>query len=205
MQDNFRELASRFAHVHILTPKDLHAQCEGLTQRPDLSGYVLTGWVSDEEAKMVEDRRLPHATRFSLYPTPSGIAVAVATLQAGSLQLRWFIPLVDERPHAWLQWSIEHARIAHLLNIGEGKQVTWCQMPLVFEQADTLKARLEAPRAVNFVSAFSECALLNARFAHIDAVPTCIPHVSVRTVRVFAVTDGLAEALNASPQGSTRH
>ena len=78
-------------------------------------------------------------------------------------------------------------------------------MPIVFERAEALKARPQAPRATDCVSAISECALLKARFATWMALPSCIPGIPVRKVRVIAVSDGLQEALNPSPKATDRH
>jgi len=199
------QLASRMVHGQILTPEDLKAECQELKQRPDLSGYVLTGWVTETEAAMIEDRALPHAARFSLYPTPSDGTVAVTTLQAGPLQVRWFVPLIDERPRAWVRWSVDHSMLGCLLEIGEGRQVTWCQMPLSFAGREVLEKVLAKPFKVDYAKLFVECAVLNAQFAYDDTVPTCVPGVPVTQVRCIAVTDGLTETAQAAPAEQQTH
>jgi hypothetical protein len=192
-----KELAERMVHGTILTPGELQAAAQGLKQRPELNGYAITGWVSEAEAALLEDQQMERGVRFTLYPLPCGVLVAVSTFQAGPMQLRWFVPLVDERPRAWLQWSIAHSTVAALLEVGDGRQVTWCHLPLPFDRRAELEELLAQPITAECADAFTEAAAVNAHFAQDDAVPSCVPGVQVTQVRVVAVCDGLYDALRA--------
>lgn len=205
MQNNLMALAQRMSRGTILTPEALKAECRVLKQRPQLDGYALTGWVSEAEAAMIEDAALPHAARFSLYPTPSDAMVAVTTLQSGPLQVRWFVPLIDELPCAWMRWSAAQATFGCLLDIGEGRQVTWTQLPLPPQAHEAVEKGLAQMQVRDHAQLLVECAVLNAQFAYDDTVPTCLPGVAVTQVRCIAVTDGLTGAAQAAPAEQQMH
>lgn len=193
------DLRNRIVKGRILTPGELHTAASGLKQRPDLTGFALTGWVSEAEAALLESPDATRGVRFQLYPLPCGAIVAVSTLQANELQLRWYVPLIDSRPREWLRWSIAHSTLAALLEIGVGRQVTWCSLPLPFEPRRELEELLATPGNIDCAAAFAEAAMVNGYFAYDDAVSSCVPQVEVKQVRVVSVCDGLYSALQTPP------
>jgi hypothetical protein len=123
--------------------------------------------------------------------TSGGARAALATVQAGNLQLRWFVPLIGEQPCAWLRWSTAHAVFSYLVDIGQGKQVSWGSTSLDPEHHKATEALLVESQALDYGAVFAELAVANAQYVYNEAVPSCLSGIAVEQVRLIAVCDGL--------------
>jgi hypothetical protein len=168
------------------------AKAEGrLTQRPDLDGYLLAVKVSDEYVCRFEEPGVRKVgVCFHLHPLPSGVMLAVPTIQVGGIQTRVAVPLFDKKSIEWAHWCVASKKVSWLLDIGEKYQVALLSFSQNFSQVDNLHSLIDGSR--QDVSAYKialDMARATKQLTGNSAIVSCIPREKVTEVNLGLVQD----------------
>jgi hypothetical protein len=110
-----------------------------VAQHADRDEYLLELKVSDAYLFHFEQ---PGPTkigvRFHLFPLPSGVMLAVPTIQIGGIQTRVAVPLFDKKSMAWARWCLGSKKVTWLLDCGEKHKVVSLSISQNFLEAHEL-------------------------------------------------------------------
>lgn len=140
----------------LLSPEQLKSELNTLKQRPSASGYALYTTLPDAVVRYIESPLLAHATQLGVARTRAGIICVILTVQTGSVQARFIVPMLTDKAIAWLLEAAEEKHeMQCLVNIVETHQVAQVRVinPLADDPEDQwpmVKALLDSPaRAMN--------------------------------------------------------
>lgn len=183
-------MAQRVGGAKLLGPAEVHALGLTLKQRPELGGFGLRVNLSDKQLRSFERHGARQALRFPVYPLPSGVMLAVPTLQVDNLQVRIAVPLFDDKACSWANWCVRAQRVRWLVDIEEVNQTALVDLQQDFPEPRVVLELIErSQRDADMEALARDMVSAVAALAGDDAIPSCVGGMQVRDVKLGVVGD----------------
>ncbi len=188
------DVSSRIHLAKVLLPEQVAREQSSLKQRPNLPPYLIHTSLPDDVVTRLEGQRdAPLLPRFTVFPLPCGPMLAVATVQAGDLQLRTAVPLVDLPAYAWVQSCTERGELAWLVEVLQRNQAVLVRTLCPFSnlaELRTVLARGRTPTPEGLVADLGDACV---SLVQPDFIGSCAPGLEVKEVHVAMVWSALAK------------
>jgi hypothetical protein len=205
--------AKRVVKARLLSPQEAKSEALGMRQRPDLPGHFLHLGLSNAHAMQMEQTS-QRGINFPIFTLPCGVSLIVPTIQAGELQVRVAVPLIDEKSVAWARECVSAQRIQWLFEVTETRQAVLVQSARSFPSPQSALALITQSRMeVSAAELINDVTSILTALVHDEAMDSCIDGVTVTDVRVgmvdeFSTAGDLASALrhpSSAPTNSALH
>lgn len=196
--------ARRISKARLLSPEESRRESLDMRQRPDLNGYLLHLGLSNALVTKIEEDKL-RGIRFPIYPLRCGVMLAVPTVQAGDLQVRVAVPLIDQKSVDWARDCVLSQRIRWLFEITETRQTALLQVERAFPNAqDAIALIAKSRREMSSEALTKDMTSMLTVLVHDEAIDSCVKGVVVKDVRVglvddFSTTENLAGGMKLRP------
>ena len=128
--------------------------------------------------------------RFPVFPLPCGVMLVVPTIQAGDLQVRVAVPLINEKSVAWARECVAAERIQWLFEVTETGQAVRVQSARPFPRPqDALALIAQSRMEVSAAELIHDVTSMLTILVHNEAMDSCIDGVLVKDVRVGMVDE----------------
>lgn len=192
--------AQRMVNARLLSPQQAKVEAQDMRQRPDLPGHFLHLELINAFVTRIEQTS-QRGMRFPIHPLPCGVMLVIPTIQAGDLQVRVAVPLINEKSVAWAKECVAKERIQWLFEVAETGQAVRVQSARSFPHPqDALRLIGQSRFAVPTEELINDVTSMLSALVHDEAMDSCISGVTVRNVRVgmvneFATEEELSSAL----------
>ena len=183
-------MARRVGGAKLLGPAEVHALGLTLKQRPEFDGFGLRVNLSDTQVRGFERHGARQALRFPVYPLPSGVMLAVPTLQVDNLQVRIAVPLFDDKACNWANWCVKAQKVRWLVDIEEVNQTALVDLEQDFPEPRVVLELIRRSRRDAEMEALA-CDMVSAvaALAADETIPSCVAGMPVSDVRLGVVGD----------------
>lgn len=186
------DAASRIRLARIVTPERLRVEQPSLVPPANLPPFVVQTSLPDDVFIDLERRVEQLLPTFTLLPLPSGPMLAVATVQAGGLQLRTAVPLVDLPAYAWLDSCVARSQFVWLFEPNGRRQFVLLKTDFLFANVSKLRevlAQARTPKPEDLVQDLTDAC---GRLTQVNAIGTYARSTHVKQVHVAMVWRALS-------------
>lgn len=173
------DAASRIRLARIVTPERLRVEQPSLVPPANVPPFVVQTSLPDDVLVDLERRVEQLSPTFTLLPLPSGPMLAVATVQAGGLQLRTAVPLVDLPAYAWLDSCVARSEFAWLVERNERGPAVLLSTYFLFANVSELREVLAQARTPKPEELVYDLARACGRLTQAEASSTCASGTAV--------------------------
>lgn len=181
------QLAARLHVAHILTAQQVVSEPSAALP-PHLLHVSLPS-----DVVLAFEKRGTCSPSFTLVPLQSGAMLAIATIQAGGLQLRTLVPFVDPVALAWLDSCVKHGGFGWLVDVHDRDEtilLTTDYSLTDHEELGSLAARGRRPSDEELAFNLAMCSI---KLANPKAVASSLAQVDVSRVHVCTVWQPLED------------
>jgi hypothetical protein len=189
LDTQFAYLKSRLTVGRLLDPSELLNEFASMRDAGNANNYAISAQISEALANRLESRLVPQALRFTVIPTPGRLMVSVATVQSGGLQLRFVVPLIEEKAIAWIEHSVAKQQLTFALDIAKQCQSLLLGASTDFPDADTLRRLVRSSPKLEDEEVMHELGNITVELLNNDAISSCLPHFDVTDVHIIVASE----------------